>query len=213
MKKFLGFISLFFVTFGLHAIDLKEGVHYEVISEEATAKPEVKEFFSYYCPHCYSFESLADRFVEKSKTEGFQFKKSHVDFLGAASPQIQQMLTRALIVADMLKAPEASKAIFKYIHEQRAVFTKEKDVRNLFVLHGVDGEKFDKAFNSFAVKAQAKRMKAEQDKWAQARVLRSVPTFIVNGKYLINSKKFEARTYGELFDQIEEAAIQLAKKK
>ena len=34
------------------AADYQEGVHYDVIAERATKKPEVKEFFSFYCPAC-----------------------------------------------------------------------------------------------------------------------------------------------------------------
>jgi len=200
------------LSFSVQAVQLKEGVHYEVISDQATEKPEVKEFFSYYCPHCFSFEPLADRLKDSSKENGFEFKKSHVDFLRAAGPEIQEMLTRALVTADRLNAPQASTAIFKYIHRERAVFTKEKDIRNLFILNGVEGEKFDKAFNSFAVKAAARKMKKEQDELSRRRVLTSVPTFIVNGKYKIISTSFEAKTYDELFSKIEEAALQLVKK-
>ena len=212
MKKLFGFATAFLLSFTLQAVPLKEGVHYEVINEQATAKPEVKEFFSYYCPHCYSFEPLADKFKDSAKKNGFEFKKSHVDFLRAAGPEIQAMLTRALVAAERLDAPQASTAIFKYIHKQRAVFTKEKDIRNLFVLNGVDGDKFDKAFNSFAVKAAARKMKKEQDELSRRGVLRSVPTFIVNGKYKINSQAFKAKTYDELFSQIEAAALELVKK-
>jgi len=212
MKKLFGLMTALVMSLSLHAAPLQEGVHYEVINQQATAKPEVKEFFSYYCPHCYSFEPLADRLKASSEKNGFTFKKNHVDFLRAAGPDIQFMLTKALVAAERLKAPKASTAIFKYIHDQRSVFTKEKDIRDLFIANGVTGEKFDKAFNSFAVKAAAQKMKKEQDELSRRRVLTSVPTFIVNGKYKIINQGFKARTYDELFSQIEEAAVQLVKK-
>jgi len=212
MKKLFGLMTALVLSMSLQAAPLKEGVHYEVINQQATAKPEVKEFFSYYCPHCYSFEPLAERLKESSKKNGFEFKKNHVDFLRAAGPDIQFMLTKALVTAERLNKPNVSTAIFKYIHDQRAVFTKEKDIRNIFIINGVDGEKFDKAFNSFAVKAAAKKMKKEQDELSRRRVLTGVPTFIVNGKYKIINNSFKAKTYDELFSQIEDAALQLVKK-
>jgi len=201
-----------FMTASVSAVELKEGVHYEVISTTATATPEVKEFFSYYCPHCHNFEPLADNLKKAAETDNFKFVKSHVDFLRAAGPDIQLMLTKALVTSELLNVPQVSKAIFEYIHVQRGVFTKEKDIRNIFLIHNVDGEKFDKAFNSFAVKAAAGKMKKEQDSLSRRKVLTGVPTFIVNGKYKILNSGFKVKTYSELFAQLEDAAVQLTKK-
>lgn len=216
MKKFITLLSTFVLALGIQAFDtqaadLKEGVHYEIIAQTTTATPEVKEFFSYYCPHCLSFEPLADKLKVSAKAQGITFKKSHVDFLRAAGPEIQEYLTRALVTSNKLNVPEVSTAIFNYIHKQRAVFTSVNDVKNIFLVHGVDAKTFDKAFNSFAVKAASKKMKKEQDELSRRRVLTSVPTFIVNGKYKILSNGFKASTYDDLFAQIEDAALQLAK--
>lgn len=213
MKKAITLLFVLFAAFNIQAQTLKEGVHYEVISQQSTAKPEIKEFFSYYCPHCMSFEPLAKTFKANQETGGYSFKKFHVDFLRAAGPDIQFMLTKALVLSESLKKPAVSDAIFNYIHSQRAIFTEEKDIRNLFVLNGVDGKKFDKAFNSFAVTSAAKKMKKEQDELSRRRVLTSVPTFIVNGKYKILTTGFKAKSYDELFMKVEKAALQLVKKK
>ena len=215
MKKLLGLFAAIVFSASAMAADLKEGVHYEVIDKKSTGtvKPEIKEFFSYYCPHCLTFEPLAKSLKAKSDEQGYKFVKSHVDFLRAASPQIQQMLSKALITADKLNAPQVNDAIFNYIQKQRAVISSEKDIRNLFVINGVDGEKFDKVYNSFAVTAGAKKMKKDQDEMSRKRILQGVPTFIVNGKYKVLSSGFEAKSYGELFTKMEEAAITLTKMK
>ncbi|WP_299266002.1 thiol:disulfide interchange protein DsbA/DsbL [uncultured Psychrosphaera sp.] len=212
MKKLITLVMAVFMAASVSAVELKEGVHYEVISTTATATPEVKEFFSYYCPHCHNFEPLADNLKKAAETDNFKFVKSHVDFLRAAGPDIQLMLTKALVTSELLNVPQVSKAIFEYIHVQRGVFTKEKDIRNIFLIHNVDGEKFDKAFNSFAVKAAASKMKKEQDSLSRRKVLTGVPTFIVNGKYKILNSGFKVKTYSELFAQLEDAAVQLTKK-
>lgn len=215
MKKLLGLFSALIFSASVFAVDLQEGVHYEVIDKKSsgTVKPEVKEFFSYYCPHCMTFEPLAKSLKEKSKKEGFKFVKSHVDFLRAAGPEIQFMLTKALVASERLKAPQVNDAIFNYIQKQRAAITSERDIRNIFVINGVDGEKFDKVFNSFAVTSAAKKMKKVQDEYSRKGILTGVPTFVVNGKYKIINNGFEAKSYGELFTKLEEAAVELAKKK
>ena len=215
MKQLLSLMTALFFSASLFAVELKEGVHYEVFDKttSTTSKPEIKEFFSYYCPHCMTFEPLADRLKAGEKKGNYKFVKSHVDFLRAAGPDIQFMLTKALVTADTLDVPAASKAIFNYIHKQRAAFTEEKDIRNLFVLNGIDGDKFDKVFNSFAVTAAAKKMKKDQDELNRKRVLTGVPTFIVNNKYKILNRGFDAKTYDQLFKQLEEAAIELSQRK
>ena len=215
MKQILTILTALFFSASLLAVELKEGVHYEVFdkSKSVTGKPVIKEYFSFYCPHCMTFEPLADRLKAGEEKGNYKFVKSHVDFLRAAGPDIQFMLTKALATADTLKVPAASKAIFNYIHKQRAVFTKEKDIRNLFILNGVDGAKFDKVFSSFAVTAAAKKMKKDQDELSRKRVLTGVPTFVVNDKYKIINRGFDAKTYDQLFNQIEQAALELSQRK
>ncbi|GAD00455.1 periplasmic thiol:disulfide interchange protein DsbA [Agarivorans albus MKT 106] len=60
MKKLLiGLMAMLTLPMAI-AADFKEGTHYDVIKQTATAKPEVIEFFSYYCPHCFKFEPVAE---------------------------------------------------------------------------------------------------------------------------------------------------------
>ena len=56
MKKFLFALSALFFAFGVQAQDLTEGKQYQTIGLGHSVQPEVTEFFSFYCPHCYSFE-------------------------------------------------------------------------------------------------------------------------------------------------------------
>ena len=212
MKKIFSLFAACLFSLSVSAQTLKEGVHYEVISETATKTAEIKEFFSYYCGHCLNFEPLAKTLAKRADGADFTFKKSHVDFLRGASPQIQFMLSKALVTANKLEKPAVNDAIFNHIHKNRSVFTDEADVRQLFVANGVDGETFEKTFKSFAVTAAAKKMQSDQNELAAKRILTGVPTFIVNGKYKILNQGFQAKTYGELFEQLEEAALQLVKK-
>jgi thiol:disulfide interchange protein DsbA len=153
------------------AAQYQEGEHYTVVSERATSKPELREYFSYYCPACRSFESYLSDF-KKALPTGASFEKTHVDFMGHTSAEVQFMLGKALVVAE-----------------------KTGDIKNVFVLNGGDGDKFDKAFNNFSIVSQAKRNKKVQDKLNKARHLKSVPTFVVNGKYLINSQSLDQKNF------------------
>ena len=91
-------------------------------------------------------------------------------------------------------------AIFKYIHVQRAPFSSEKDLRNLFVVNGADGAKFDKLMKSFSVNSQAKQFKKQQDFFSRKGALTGVPTVIVNGKYKVEAQGLDRSSRTALED-------------
>lgn len=177
------------MSFVASCADYKEGVHYTEVSDKLSKKPEVREFFSFYCPHCYKFEPFfAD--VKKQLPKDIQFVRNHVDFLRSASPEIQFLLTKAVAVAKQLKVEEQVVAnIFKHIHVNNGAFTSEADVRNVFIAQGIDSATFDKAFKSFATNSKAKQMKKTQDYYAKKRAITGVPATIVNGKYRVNTQE------------------------
>ena len=196
MKKlFAGLLVALLVPFFANAANYEEGKQYTKVSEKASKKPEVREYFSFYCPHCLRFEPFFAG-VKKQLPEGVTFERNHVDFLQFTSPEIQFLLTKALVTAQQLKVEEkVVAAIFNYIQVQRASVSSDKDIRNIFVINGVDGEKFDKAFNSFAVNSKAKLMKKNQDELAKKRALSGVPAVFVNGKYRINVDKLDRNNF------------------
>jgi len=182
--------------------DYTEGKQYTKVSDKASSKPEVREFFSFYCPHCLRFEPFMEQ-VKKNLPEGVKFELNHVDFLRAASPQIQQMLSKSIVVADQLgMQKKLTGAIFNYIQVQRAAITSEKDLRNIFVLNGADGEKFDKLMKSFSVNSKAKQMKKHQDYFAKKGALTGVPTVIVNGMYRINNQELDRNNFEQDYNKL-----------
>ena len=163
------------------AYQWKEGTHYKVISDKATAKPEVKEFFSFWCPACYSFEPLVKK-IKEGLDEDVKFSKIQVNFMRTASPEVQDDATKAMIIGRVMKKEEAlNAAIFNYIHEQRSTVTGLRDLRSVFIINGVEAEEFDKMASSFSVKSLVNKNNREIDTYREN--LTGVPNFIVNGKY------------------------------
>ncbi|WP_218311670.1 thiol:disulfide interchange protein DsbA/DsbL [Alteromonas antoniana] len=159
----------------------KEGTHYIVLDEPATAKPEIKEFFSYWCPHCYRFEPLVKQMKEKAGDD-VKLTKVHANFMRFASTEVQDEATRAMMIARAIKQEDAmNAAIFNYIHEQRASVTGLKDLRNIFIVNGVDAAEFDKLANSFGVNSMLQKNNKQIEQYRE--YLSGVPSFIVNGKY------------------------------
>ncbi|WP_299003992.1 thiol:disulfide interchange protein DsbA/DsbL [uncultured Shewanella sp.] len=166
----------------------KEGVHYTVINQgPATSKPEITEFFSFYCPHCYTFQKTEVPKIKKRLPAGVTFKQVQVDFLGGKGKggvNMGDVMARAFAVAQLLKVEDKIEpAIFSAIHDKRQRFTSLDDVRALFVANGVDGAEFDAAANSFMVNAQMAQMVRE----TKDAGINGVPTLIVNGKYRVET--------------------------
>jgi len=173
----------------------EEGKHYTVVAPRITDKAELREYFSYYCPTCRAYEPyLAD--FSKVLPADAKFNKVHVDFMPHTSPEIQLMLSKALIVAEKTGVDKAfSAAVFKYLQTDKAKIDTEKDLRNIYVLNGGVGNKFDQGMRNFSVIKQAKSNKKQQDKLSKARHLKSVPTMVVNGKYLINATSLDSKNF------------------
>ncbi|MCF6438360.1 thiol:disulfide interchange protein DsbA/DsbL [Pseudoalteromonas luteoviolacea] len=166
-----------------NAATYEEGKHYEVIAERGTKKPEVTEYFSFYCPACNNFEGLIEEFKPKLD-DGVKFKKSHVDFIGSRDPEHQKMIATALATAEVLpQKKQIVSAMFNHIHTKRGNFNELADIKDVFVAQGVDGAKFDKMYKSFSVRTKASKMARQQKQLQEKGALSSVPTFIVSGKY------------------------------
>ncbi|QBL10778.1 thiol:disulfide interchange protein DsbA/DsbL [Rheinheimera sp. D18] len=186
MKSIFIALALLLPLTSINAATFVEGKHYEVIAAKASPKAEVKEYFSFYCGGCNAFEPVAQS-VAKKLPEGVEFKKSHVDFIRAASPELQNAMTRAYIVAKGLgKGDAIASAFFNQIHRNRAPFSNEGEIRSLILLNDIDAETYDKAMKSFSVRGAASQMKKEQEELSESRVLNGVPMLIVSGKYKIN---------------------------
>lgn len=195
MKKLVSVFVLMLLPVFAFAANYQEGKHYTKVSEQATSKPEVREFFSFYCPHCFQFEPFMAK-LKTSLPDNAKFEMNHVDFLRAASPKIQAMLTKAVVVAHQMGVEKkVIGALFNYIHVQRAVFTSQKDIRNVFVLNGADGEQFDKLMKSFSVVSKAKAMKKQQNYFANKGALTGVPAVIVNGKYRVEARALDNKNF------------------
>ncbi|KGJ88001.1 thiol:disulfide interchange protein DsbA/DsbL [Thalassotalea sp. ND16A] len=166
----------------VHAVEFTEGDYYIEIEGDATKSKEITEFFSFFCPHCFKQEPLMKELIASLPADA-TFKKNHVDSMPGQNIEIEQALTKALITADILKVKEKIvAAIFQYIHSDKAKFNDEKEIKNLFLINGVDGDQFDKTFASFSVNTQFKKMQ-KKTKALRQQGIGSVPTLIINGKY------------------------------
>lgn len=207
--KSLLLLPLLALSVNVAASQYSEGDQYTKVNETVTKKKEVREYFSVYCGHCFKAEPIMHS-IEKSLPADASFERNHVDFLRGASPKIQQMITKSIVVAEQLgNTDKLVGAVFNYIHVQKAVITSEKDLRNIFVLNGADGEKFDKLMKSFSVNSKAKALKKYQENMTAKRVLTGVPTIIVNGKYKIDPTKLDKNNFEQDYQNLVKYLLEL----
>lgn len=209
-RVFVAASVLMLTAFAAQADKFVEGTHYEVVAEKATAKAEVKEFFSFYCGHCFRFEPYANKLASQLP-EGVELEKVHVDFVQAAAPEVQNAVARAYLVGKSAGQGEKVAAmIFDYIHKKRATFSNEDDIRKLWLVNDLDAKVFDAKINSMPIVTAANTMKTTQNKWSENRVLTSVPMLLVNGKY---KPKFEALKSENFEQELNELVTYLLAKK
>ena len=177
-------------VFSVQAENYLQDRHYQVLEGELSQNKEVTEYFSFYCPHCFTQEPMMQSLVASLPADT-KFNKNHVDNMPGRNVAIEHSLTKALIVSELLHIEEKMvPMIFNAIHVSKTSLNSAADVKNLFIANGVDGPSYDKTYSSFAVNMQFNKM---QQKTAALRKqgVGSVPTVIVNGKYRVLTQRLK----------------------
>lgn len=181
MNKFwLALIGLV-LSYGLSAANYAEGTEFIKIEKAVQNAPRVGEFFSFYCPHCYQFESIyhVSQTVAKNLPKDIKMERYHVDFLGPLGAE----LTKAWTVAMVLKVEDKmSPLLFEGIQKTESINTPA-DIKAVFIKAGVKSEEYDAALNRFVVKS----LVVKQQQAVEEFQLRGVPAIFVNGKYMIRN--------------------------
>jgi thiol:disulfide interchange protein DsbA len=176
------------MAFSASAAQFSNGTQFTTLDKPAAGEPQVLEFFSFYCPHCYQFEQVwhvSDN-IRKNLPQGVKYAKYHAEFLGPLGKQ----LTQAWAVAIALGVEDkVSPLMFEAVQKQQTVQNVD-DIRKVFIQAGVKGEDYDAALNSFVVKS----LVVQQEKAAQDLNLQGVPSVFVNGKYMVKNDGLDTTT-------------------
>jgi len=178
MKKLLMFILLITASAMLQAADFKEGVQYKKITGqtmEAGDKIKIQEFFWYGCPHCYHFEPFISTW-KKTKPANVEFVREPAVF----RPDWEIQARTYYALSNMGVVEQVHIKIFDAMHKEKKRLNTKKELTDLVVANGVDREKFEKEYNSFAVANMVRKGKKEQTAYN----IQGVPSVVVNGKNL-----------------------------
>ena len=184
-KKAL-YVALFIVSIGFtnayaDNISYKEGEHYKIVSDTITPKKEVREFFSFWCGHCFALQE-AYRLVAKSLIEGASFVESPVGLLGGPMG-VRSQYAHALATLHGI-GHEFDKALFKKMHIEGDIPQRDSFYRDLLASLGIPHNKYDSEINSFAVMGMVSKIDILVDLYK----LDAVPELVVNGRYLVKQE-------------------------
>jgi len=191
LVSFLSLSSAF-----VSAADFVKGTHYNElntpINDNLNSAKEVREFFSFYCPACYRHEAIIGE-LKAQLPDNIALVKNAIDGMPGRDIAIEELLSKALLTAKLLKVEDKIVAtIFKYIYVNKATFTNETDIKNIFLLQGIEEQRFDKIFNSFSVKTGVNKMRKNTET-LRNQGISSVPTVIVNGKYKVETGAIKSK--------------------
>jgi len=177
----MGAMALLAFTVG-SAADLVEGRDYTRLKAAPAGdkKIEVIEFFSYGCPHCNDLEPYLQTWV-KSVPPDVQFRRVPVMFQDRWRALAKVYFTLEALGEDLRLSPE----VFKAVHGSGIPLYQDKAFFDWAASKGLDRAKVMDTYNSFGVESKMKRALAI----AQEYNIQSVPTMLVDGKFLTSSDR------------------------
>ncbi|WP_269532883.1 thiol:disulfide interchange protein DsbA/DsbL [Chitinimonas sp. BJYL2] len=152
-------------------------------SPQATATPgkiEVIEFFWYGCGHCNQLEPYVEAW-EKTLPADVVFRREHALWDGRSDMDGHAKLFATLRTMGIVGAHQ--RAAFDAIHGGRMELRDEKTLMTWVNARGINRAQFETNYRSFGMAAQLGKAK----QLTKAYRIDSVPTFIVNGKYVTSA--------------------------
>tara|TARA_B100001059_G_C17784451_1_gene556228 strand:- start:868 stop:1479 length:612 start_codon:yes stop_codon:yes gene_type:complete len=167
---------------------------YVQISTEKQQESEdiiVYEFFWYGCPHCYNLEPTMER-IEADLDKDTKVVKLPVALRDSwiAHAKLYYALEQ------MNQIDKVHNLIFEEIHLENNRLNTEQQMIDFLGKHGIDTNEFIEKYNSFGTEARIKKASNLAKKYQ----INSVPTIIVNGKYLTSGSYVSS--YDELYSVV-----------
>ena len=188
LKKFSKLFLIAFFAVSVSA-EYKLGRDYRLVDNPLPVKKdgivEVTESFWYGCGACYSFEPSINSWKAK-QTEDTKLIKMPITW-----GPIHQLHAALFFTIEALKLePSTHSAVFVTIHKEGNFLQSPKAIQEFLSKFGVAPEVTDQYIQSFSVKQKVNR----SIKYAKQLKIDSVPMMVVDGTYIIESKRNFADT-------------------
>lgn len=162
----------------------QEGEDYRVLDEpvetEVEGVVEVREFFSYACPHCNDFNPLLHRVMDDIGDRA-ELVRTPVIF----NPSWEAVARTYYTLAAIDAVDQAHDAVFAAIHDDGRRLESLDAITEVVADAGVDAEAFRDAWESFGVDSAMR----SGERLARSYGVRSTPTVAVAGKYVVSVRQ------------------------
>ena len=186
MKKLISFLAVFFLSAHINFAfaGFVAGEDYVVLDKPVKTvtedKVEVRELFWYHCPHCFNLEPMVDRWL-KTLPSSAKFIRQPAVF----SERWENGAIFYYVLEQLNEVNRLHGKLFDAIHLHKTPLIDQEDFVDWMADHDVDRKRANNAFKSFSVRIKLNKSKSNTIKYK----VTGVPTFVVNGKYWVDSKR------------------------
>lgn len=184
-------LTIFLITITFSNAFAQKYVQISTESQQESKDIIIYEFFWYGCPHCFNLEPTMDK-IEADLDKDTKIVKLPVALRDSWIPHAKLFYA----LEQMNKIDEIHNLIFEEIHLENNRLNTEQQMVDFLGKHGIDTKKFLEKYNSFGTEARVKK----SSNLARRYQINSVPTIIVNGKYLTSGSYVSS--YDELYSVI-----------
>jgi thiol:disulfide interchange protein DsbA len=142
---------------------------------ETGNKIEVIEFFSYGCPHCAILEPILQNWI-KTMPPDVQLRRVPVMYQDRWIPLAKVYYTLQALGEEKRLSPE----VFSALHQKGVSLWQDQTFFDWTASQGLDRREVADMYNSFAITNRVNRARAVSATYQ----VQSVPTFIVDGKFI-----------------------------
>jgi thiol:disulfide interchange protein DsbA len=185
------FLAIFLIIITSPNVFAQKYVQISTEKQQESKSIIIYEFFWYGCPHCYNLEPTMER-IEADLDKDTKIVKLPVALRDSWIPHAKLFYA----LQQMGKIDEVHNLIFEEIHLEDNRLNTEQQMIDFLGKHGIDTNKFMEKYNSFGTEARIKKASNLAKKYQ----INSVPTIIVNGKYLTSGSYVSS--YDELYSVI-----------
>ena len=185
------FLAIFLIIITSPNVFAQKYVQISTEKQQESKSIIIYEFFWYGCPHCYNLEPTMER-IEADLDKDTKIVKLPVALRDSWIPHAKLFYA----LQQLGKIDEVHNLIFGEIHLEDNRLNTEQQMVDFLGKHGIDTNKFMEKYNSFGTEARIKKASNLAKKYQ----INSVPTIIVNGKYLTSGSYVSS--YDELYSVI-----------
>ena len=189
----LRFLALTLLLITVASSDVYAQKYVQISTEKQSESKDIiiYEFFWYGCPHCFNLEPTIDR-IEADLDMDAKIVKVPVALRDSWTPHAK--LYYAL--SQMNEIDDLHNSIFEEIHIENNRLDTEEAMIEFLSKSEINTEIFSEKYNSYGTEARVKKASNLARKYQ----IDSVPTLVVNGKYLTSGSFVSS--YDELYSVV-----------